>query len=80
MLVLVAEHGALAMTQSLHGRQMQASLKLGGALKRLRNAQIVLTKARDDDELGYGHERRLADVVRELGLGIAAIEAAVKEG
>ena len=68
------------MTQSLHGRQLQASLKLGEALRRLRIAGITLSLARGDEEFDTVHNTRLAGVARELDQAIAAIEAAVKEG
>ena len=66
------------MTQSLHGRQMAASLKLGEALERLRTAHIRIQLWR---EL---HAQQRADLIvearNEIELAVAAIEAAVKEG
>ena len=65
------------MTQSLHGRQMQASLKLGEALGRLKLAYSLL------DLLGasfLSRTERVHQAREEVEQAIAAIEAAVKEG
>ena len=68
------------MTQSLHGRQMTASLKLGEALGAIRDARMLVMLARQGVWGASAIDERLNKTEKYLNQALAAIEAAVKEG